>query len=1075
MDEELKEKLLKIITELPDENSWLDYKQIPYEDTEKAEFIRDLCAFLNCRESYSKDKFIIFGVADKTKKRIGLIAKPMQDDYFYQDLARKIEPFPIIETGRIKTQINNEELEFGYICISKKNINRIYSIKENFPQLQRNQPTLIKNTVFASTAYIRRGTTKDLLSEIERREIYEEDRKNKNEQIPNYQILMRNINEVTENNKVTKAAIIFGGWDETNEADKQLISDYIGMPYDDWIENLRILLKEENSIFSFNNNKWEVNDRFERLKEYANTYFRDDIIKFQEQAIEVLSERNSKFDLSSDKREMYSIYGKTTKYSHTLRKNISESLPMIKSIYNKFINCTNEIYNMPLLIVRSVLKNTNWEVWASLDELLPLLAEAAPEEFLDQIESKIDSPTIEKLFSKNEYGITTSNYSTGLYWALDLIAWETRNLISCCMIYSRLAKYDEKAIEKIAYIILPWFPQTQAPIENRKIVVNNILKENLDIGWKLLLKILPGGIDSALSNTKPKWNNIIEDKKQEGLNSEYVDQINEYIELAIKYVGTDLNRICDLIELFGQISKEMFTKVYNKLSNKKIIGLNEEKKYVIWNCLEDLIVRHTRFEDSDWALSKEKLDELKILSDKLRPQKIDIYTRRFFRKDTWDIIDDRKNYELAEEKLYKKQLDIIKEIYDGDFEKIVDYSKKVEDSYLVGVCLAEILEKTSIETDEQFLKCLGRKSEKIIDFGRGFTWKRFNIIGNKWLNKLNIKDWTKKQKLNFLLVLPQNRLTFDLVIDVLGKDEKLYWKEIRVIHTLEEREFDYVINKLLEAQRAEMVINLVGSKLCTNKEFCFNEELVAKALSELLVYNIEINSLISYNIRRIITKLQKSQKFSKEKLFEIEWYYLPLLNGDECSPITIEKAIASDPEIYNELLSMLYKPHSKEENDVKVDKEIAHNVWKLFEKWETPPGFENGTINKEKLEIWYANMKEICSKSDRLEVGLSNFGKVLFHSPKDKDGFWIDKGVAEILNQEDAEIIRNGFSVEAFNSLGVINYDPDGSVFDSIAEKYERKSEEADKEGFFRLARTMRDLADSYRSEAEQTRKHYFD
>ena len=75
MDEELKEKLLKILTELPDENSWLDYKVAPYnrEDKyEKAEFIKDLCAFLNCTESYGKDKFIIFGIVDKTKFKRGI-------------------------------------------------------------------------------------------------------------------------------------------------------------------------------------------------------------------------------------------------------------------------------------------------------------------------------------------------------------------------------------------------------------------------------------------------------------------------------------------------------------------------------------------------------------------------------------------------------------------------------------------------------------------------------------------------------------------------------------------------------------------------------------------------------------------------------------------------------------------------------------------------------------------------------------------------------------------------------------------------------------------------------------------
>lgn len=139
------------------------------------------------------------------------------------------------------------------------------------------------------------------------------------------------------------------------------------------------------------------------------------------------------------------------------------------------------------------------------------------------------------------------------------------------------------------------------------------------------------------------------------------------------------------------------------------------------------------------------------------------------------------------------------------------------------------------------------------------------------------------------------------------------------------------------------------------------------------------------------------------------------------------------------------------------------------------PGLENGRIDKEKLNMWYNQMVEICTKSDRLEVALSNFGKVLFHSPKDKDGFWIDKNVAEILNQENADIIRNGFHIEAYNSLGVVNCDPEGSVFESKVLEYNQKAEEADKEGFYRLAKEMRKLADTYKYEAENTREHYFD
>ena len=41
-----------------------------------------------------------------------------------------------------------------------------------------------------------------------------------------------------------------------------------------------------------------------------------------------------------------------------------------------------------ILIVREVLRR-HWVLWASLHDLLPLLAEAAPQEFLDAVENAL--------------------------------------------------------------------------------------------------------------------------------------------------------------------------------------------------------------------------------------------------------------------------------------------------------------------------------------------------------------------------------------------------------------------------------------------------------------------------------------------------------------------------------------------------------------------------------------------------------------------------------------------------------------------------------------------------------------
>lgn len=1075
MDEQLKEKIFNILNELPSENCCIDYKTIDEYKGNMGAFLKDLCSFLNSIEGYGKDKFIILGVSAKQRKILGI--QTMQDDKEFQNFADKIEPRPKFETGIIVYSEQNIDYNIGYIYIPANNTDRVYSFKCDYPAIPKipnaDSELESRERVYASTALIRRGSCNKVLSEYDRREIYEIDRKN-NVSIPSITTSYYDINNFSENDKILKAVIIFGGWDENNQSDKDIISRFIGKPYDKWIIILRTLLKDENSILEYKNNKWKVKDKYNSIKNYASEFFKDEIELFKTLAISILSERNPKFDLDNDERSMSNIYNKNTKYSSLLRKSIAETLPIITANYKEFKNCKNDASNLPLLVVRQVLENNNWEIWASIGELLPFLAEAAPEEFLKQLDDKLKNncKMIKRLFNEKEYYITTYNYSTGIYWSLELIAWEARNLIESCMLLAKISKFDKEAIKHISNIILPWYPQTKAPIENRVMVVKNILKENPNDGWRLLKNLMPGEITIASPSYKPKWNNVIEENENSILKSDYWKQIDVYIDLAIFNSKANCKKICDLIDIIDDVSKDLFDKILVKLSSANIIKLNENRRFVIWNHLEDLIIRHKRTYKSKRSLPEEAIQKLELLSSNLKPNNILIFAKRYFRKDTWHLIDDRKNYTIGEKKLHQIQVDLVKQILLLGYDKLIDFVKCVEDTYVAGFCIAEL--KIVKQLESKILSCLESKSIKLIEFGKGYVCKNFSLKGYGWIESLNIIKWNKHKKLNLLLVLPCNRKTFDIVKKVMNKQELDYWKKVDIRFVTEIDELNYAIKKLLNARRPERALWIISSKLYEDKDCNYDKETTIKCLQEILHHQKSINNMDSYHITQIISDLQKSN-VSKTDLFNIEWAYLSLLNGEECRPKTIEQTLANDPNVYNDILCLAYKPHSLKKNPQNIDEKVAVNAYRLLNQWELVPGLDNGVINKKKLNDWYNEMVKICEKSDRLEVALSNFGKVLYHSPEDKSGFWIDKNVAEILNQENADIIREGFHIEAFNSMGVVNYDSEGSVFDNKAKEYYEKADSADKEGFYRLASEMRKLADTYKYEAENTREHYFD
>jgi hypothetical protein len=66
--------------------------------------------------------------------------------------------------------------------------------------------------------------------------------------------------------------------------------------------------------------------------------------------------------------------------------------------------------------------------------------------------------------------------------------------------------------------------------------------------------------------------------------------------------------------------------------------------------------------------------------------------------------------------------------------------------------------------------------------------------------------------------------------------------------------------------------------------------------------------------------------------------------------------------------------------------------------------------------------------------------------------------------------MRDGFRTELFNSRGVHGF-TSGEAEKNIATKYRAQADEVDAAGFYRLATTLRELADDYERQAERESK----
>lgn len=944
-------------------------------------------------------------------------------------------------------------------------MDRVYEIcKDYFYSKDKNPYTLdqaVPKIAFASTAWIRRGSCKRILSEYARRKIYEADSLKKTFSLNN-NISYTNIDSPL-NNIIIKTALMFGKWNEKNSNDKKIIEKYAGINYEKFIEQFRLISKAEQD-FVFKKGVWQINNRNRHIQYHALDFYKEDFEKFNLLVIEILKEKHPKLDLSSDKRYMYNVYNKITKYSEEIRVSVAETLVIVESIKNDFENCKNDASNLGVLVVRDLLQNSKWYTWASLDKLLPYLAETSPNEFLNQFEEYLYRDSKQKLMSETEEGITTYSYLTPIYWSLELIAWNTDHCVRACTILSKLAKYDDQAIEHLTYILLPWYPNTFAPFSFRKVIVDNILKSNIIVGWKLVKKLMPGVTTCSVPTYKPKHINI-PNEEIEITNAEYYSQIDEYLELMIKYCKKDDERLIDLIDLLDNVSKKNFDKICNYLKSSIIIKKNDKSKYKLWDKLEKLSYWINKQAEIDEKTKTEMVTKIDDVIKVLKPQNNLFIAARLFKKDTWELIEDYNNYELSEKKLDEVRLKNINDIYvEKGIDSILELAEIVEDSFSLGMIFSKL--NVLYEIESTFIYSNLDKNDQLSNFSKGYVYNKYNFNQNKYDIKV-LKDMPLKSKVNFLLMLPYNMETFKNVEIILNNNYKEYWNQVDIRFITDEETLSYTVNKMMEVNRFERILWMYRLSLHNNKNLKYDNDIVLTCLEK-----IE-DKFNQYDICEAIEELQKNNA-DKTRLFYIEWKFLPLLNSNEHRPITMEREIASNVNKYVEILELAFKEHSKEKDDRNINTNVATNAYRLLHQWKFVPGTkEDGYIDPKNIKKWYKDMKKLCTEKDRLEVGLSCFGSVLFYSPKDKNSFWIDKTVAEILNRD--EIVRNSYKIEAFNSVGVVNWDENGTAYLTKRDEYKQKAEITELEGFSKFATALREIANNFEFDAEHMKDTYHD
>jgi hypothetical protein len=611
-------------------------------------------------------------------------------------------------------------------------------------------------------------------------------------------------------------AQLLGAWDENPQADRTVVENLSGNPYGEWIGKMREVAQRPSTPLMQRDGVWKVVSRYEGWYALGPRLFDEHLDRMQDAAVSVLRERDPQFELPPEERYAARIHGKVLRHSHALRKGLAESLALIGS-HPKALSTScsfGKADTTAVLAVREILAEADWVQWASLNDLLPLLAEAAPRAFLDAVEHALNSDPcpFESVFAQEGSGIVGNNYMTGLLWALEALAWDAEYLTRVVVILGELAARDpggnwaNRPANSLATMLLPWLPQTCAPVPKRRAAVETLLKEHPDVAWTLLLNLLPSAHETSSGSHKPVWRELIADDWSNSVTHQgYWEQIATYADVAIRAAKNDLAKLSDLIDRVTDLPTPECQQLFTHLGSNAVVSLPQADRLRLWTTLVNLVSKHRKFADAQWAMKPETVNEIAILAERLAPDAPHYRHQRLFSERDFDLYEEKGNYEEQRKELDERRQRAVAEVLAArGVEGVLEFAKAIESPWRVGFAFGTIAVH---EVDGEVLSALLESdTSALAQFAGGFVWGRFRGHAWPWVDQIDTSQWTPSQKGQLFAYLPFVPDTWERVAQLLGGDESPYWSKTNANPYAAETGLELAIDRLVEHGRAHAAI-----------------------------------------------------------------------------------------------------------------------------------------------------------------------------------------------------------------------------------------------------------------------------
>jgi hypothetical protein len=826
------------------------------------------------------------------------------------------------------------------------------------------------------------------------------------------------------NAPVLLAAAFTGAWNEDEQqaaADKEVLVELANLPYEQVRAQLVELANVPEPPVRFVSTTWYVVDKADVWTLLARFHTPELLDRFATATLRILGTPLPRYQLPAGQQLWANLYGFAAPNSTQLRREVADTLAFLSAEENAPV----AISGLVRRVVQELMSRANRQpyVWSSLAHYLPQLAEAAPDELLTGITAGLrGSPLpIMELFEERPGLLYSSSEHIGLLWALEVLAWSPLYLAQATRLLARLEQLDpggttsNRPKNSLREIFLPWLPHTTADLSQQAAALDGIVRATPDVGWALLLRLLPINHSTSFSTQKPAWRDWAPAERSEGISYAALDSgLSEISDQVLQLVGTDPVRWAELIPELRYLHGPQCAEAVRRLKLFVTVELTEDERLTLSTELRKLISLQRSLESRDTDFTPEELTQLEEAYHSVLPR---TPAKRYaWLFDSWPALLLGERYETSTDDYNTKINEARDTALDAllpvtSLPEIVQFLQLVDAPQSLGSRLGVRADISDQQKDELLLQYLGSPDPHEFHFARSLAIEYRLTHPDPWVwataeVRRQQATWSPAQQAAWLDTFPNTPDTWALATELGSETEKQYWL-LASPYGVETANCPEAFAAFLRHGRPRAAVHV----LHLHPEATVPTDQLTSALEQVLTTSLDSEPRLLTSQDRLsnmVARLAEASDADRSRVARLEFAFLRLHSGKQPQAKLLYKELTRSPEFFVEILRMY--TFSKDRTDPPTaEGEVGANAGLLLRGWNMIPGLAaDGTADEAYLLDWVAQAQAACAAADRAIIGEKAIGQMLSYAPVGIDEVWPHEIVRAVLEQGN-ENIERGF------------------------------------------------------------------